>query len=569
MARPRGDRHRGPARREPRAPSGGSKALLPYYVAGAAILLAVVIFVVTRKKPELPPPPPPRNPVAEKPPDPDEPRRAEARRWLVETFLDEMRRDKKLPGGKIDKHFEEGKKLGYDKIPGFDWEGERKKIYTRLLEREPDHPEANRAHGLVPLVDYPGFFETFTKLGDAKALPPEMVKLRRDYEDRVQLTPRRTAPAVKPDEFQRVSAVLDAFKELDQRYASDPSYKAIAEALARVKIDPILGQYEFVHVEMRPFVLFYGSRELKAGKSDVAARLKTRLESFRRLIDDLLAFHRERWMGPLGLPDFQPGTVFLVWVFGDKESWEHYGRQGGELTMVPPGTKGYFSTRDHWAFVYDDPKERMGVDVAVAHELTHLLHWYYSEDAQSEFKNHFDRVGAVWFSEGWAEYVGAVAKKGDGYVFGQDSALRMEGYQLFKKLELPLYPLQEFVKRENYRDWNREVLAWLGKKIQLPEEPIRILALREAYFGMLYSQAWLFMKFLYDGEGGKYRDKTLKFTKATLGGYMGFTGERGYARAHEVFGEIFELKTKGDWTRFQAEFDRFLEEKLYSIQPIR
>jgi hypothetical protein len=144
----------------------------------------------------------------------------------------------------------------------------------------------------------------------------------------------------------------------------------------------------------------------------------------------------------------------------------------------------------------------------------------------------------------------------------------MEGYQIFKKLELPLYPLQEFVKRESYSDWLREVFnTWLAKKIRLPDKPDQLAALADAYFGMLYSQSWLFMKFLYDGEGGKYREKTLKFTKASLKGYLGHKGERGYARAHEVFGEIFELKTKGDWDRFQAEFDRFLEGKLYSVQP--
>jgi hypothetical protein len=362
--------------------------------------------------------------------------------------------------------------------------------------------------------------------------------------------------------------LLDRFKELDQRLSTDPTYKAIYEALQRVKIDPILGQYEFVHAEIKPFVLFYGSRELKAGKADVAERLQARLESFRRLIEDLLAFHRERWVQPLGLKEFAPGEVFFVWVFGDKESWEHYGRETHSVT--PAGTKGYFSHRDHWAFVYDDPKEKMGVDVAVAHELTHLLQWYWSKDPTSEFQNHFERIGAIWFVEGWAEYVGWVKREGDTYVFAQDSPLRMEAYQLFKKRELPLYPLQEFVKRESYLDWSKEVFTtWLAQKIRMPDEPDQLAALFEVYFGMLYSQSWLFMKFLYDGEGGKYRKKTLDFTKATLRGYLDYRGERGYARAHEVFGEIFELKTKADWDRFQAEFDRFLEGKLYSIQPLK
>ncbi len=564
MPRPRREVRRGPARPRHREPSSW-RASAPYVAVAAALLGIAVFFFATRGKPAPPPPaPPPPAPV--KAIDPDEARRAEAREWFLTSFLDELRRDKGLPGSRIDALFEEGRKLGYDRIRGFDWEAERKKVYLRLLDREPDHPEANRAFGLVPLADYPDFYETFRKLTDAKALPPELVKLRDSYEDKVRLAPRRSAPAVSPEEFQRVKPLLDEFKELALRYETDPTYKAIAEALARVKIDPILGQYEFVHVEMRPFVLFYGSRELRAGKTDVAAKLKARLESFRRLIDDLLAFHRERWIEPLGLPEFVEGEIFCVWVFGDRDSWEHYGRQVG--TPLPPGTKGYFSPRDHWAFVYDDPKERMGVDVAVAHELTHLLQWHYSKDPESEFRNHFDRIGAIWFSEGWAEYVGWVKREGDGYVFAQDSPLRMEAYQAFRKLELPLYPLQEFVKRESYSDWMREVFStWLAKKVRLPDKPDQLAALGDAYFAMLYSQSWLFTKFLYDGEGGKYRDKALQFTKASLKGYLGHKGERGYARAHEVFGEIFELKTKGDWDRFQAEFDRFLEKKLYEVPP--
>ena len=419
--------------------------------------------------------------------------------------------------------------------------------------------------GRTPLSDYPEFYEIFRRLTDAKSLPADLKGLREQYEDKVRFTPRPRSPAVEPEEYRRVAALLDQFKALDEKFTKDPTYKAICEALDRVRIDPILGKYETVHVEMPPFVLFYGSRELKAGQPDVARKLTARLESFRRLIEDLLVFHRERWIKPLGLREFAPGEVFFVWVFGDKESWEDYGRQ--VVTVVPRGTKGYFSNRDHWAFVYDDPKERYEVEAAVAHELTHLLHWHYSKDPASEFQNHYDHIDAVWFKEGWAEYVSWVKRDGDGYVFAQDSPLRMEAYQAFKKLGLPLYPLQEFVKRESYADWAQAVFAWLGKKIKLPEEPKKIEALWDAYFDMLYSQSWLFVKFLYEGEGGKYQKKMLEFTKASIRGYLDYHGERGYARAHEVFGQIFELKTNGDWDRFQAEFDRFLEAKLYEIPP--
>jgi len=515
---------------------------------------------------EVPAPEAPPAPAPKPPPDKNEELRGEARQWFVDTFLDDMYREKPLPGDRIDDLLEEGKKRGFDRIPGFDWEEQRKRVYERLLRREPDHPEANRAFGRVPLVDYPDFYGVFRKLTDAISLPPELKAFRTEYEDRVRFTPTRSAPAVEPEEFRRVTALLDRFKALDERFTKDPTFKAISEALDRVRIDPILGQYEAVHVEVGPFCVFYGSRELKAGKADVAARLKARIESFRQLINDLIEFHRERWIKPLGLKDFEPGEVFFVWIFGDEESWQDYGRQVG--AEMPAEVKGYFNPRDHWAFLYDDTKDPHLVEVSLAHELTHLLHWRYSKDPESEFRNHFDQIPAVWFREGWAEYVSWVKREGDHYVFAQDSPFRMEIYQTFRKRELPLYPLQDLVKRESYLDWAKEVFeTWLPKRVKLPEDPGQLKSLWDNYFAMLYSESWLFMKFLYDGEGGKYRQKTLEFTKATLKGYLAYRGERGYARAHEVFEQIFELKTKADWDRLQAEFDRFLEKKLYEVQP--
>jgi hypothetical protein len=103
--------------------------------------------------------------------------------------------------------------------------------------------------------------------------------------------------------------------------------------------------------------------------------------------------------------------------------------------------------------------------------------------------------------------------------------------------------------------------------VRLPKEEAKLDALWDLYFAMLYSESWLFMKFLYDGQGGKYEKQILEFTKASLRGYLDYRGARGYARAHEVFAQIFGLKTKADWDRLQKEFDRFLEQKLYEIPP--
>jgi len=83
---------------------------------------------------------------------------------------------------------------------------------------------------------------------------------------------------------------------------------------------------------------------------------------------------------------------------------------------------------------------------------------------------------------------------------------------------------------------------------------------------LLYSQSWLLVNFLYEFEGGKYRKQALEFTKATLSGYTGERGARGYAQAHEVFARVFGLETDADWERLQLQYERFMNEKFYAVK---
>ena len=73
-------------------------------------------------------------------------------------------------------------------------------------------------------------------------------------------------------------------------------------------------------------------------------------------------------------------------------------------------------------------------------------------------------------------------------------------------------------------------------------------------------------------------DLQVNLTKMAAGGldagfFIVFVGQtartaEGYARAPEVFREIFGLNDDAKWAAFQAEFDRFLEKKLYEIPPL-
>ena len=116
---------------------------------------------------------------------------------------------------------------------------------------------------------------------------------------------------------------------------------------------------------------------------------------------------------------------------------------------------------------------------------------------------------------------------------------------------------------------------WLAKTLSdlkdLPEELREIgkLFMVFAYFEILYAESWLFVKFLYEYEGGKYKKAILDFTKASTRGYAGYTGARGYPRAHEVLEQLLGIKTRADWEPIQKEFDEYLEATLYAHPPKR
>lgn len=525
-----------------------------------------------------PEPPPPAESVqagkkeAPKPADPHAARREDAKRWFDRSFFDERGHYRKLSGARVQALFREAEKLGYPSIPGFAWGSKQKSVYSDLLRREPDDPDANRFFGRIPLADYEGFFELFRRMVDAKAIPREFVAFRNQYEEKVRWTPHPRAPALGPMEFKKVARLLDRFRAFDDKMRSDPRYRAIFEALARIRIDPLLGQYETVHIEVPPFVLFYASRDL-VPRDDSAAeaarveteeeRLRKRLESFRGLITDYLEFFRARWMKPLGLPEFQPTELRYVWVFGDREAFDEYGKKIGQVT--PPSLLGYFNPLSHWVFVYEDTENRSVVETTLAHELTHQLHWHFSRDTKDEGTNHFVTARRAWFSEGWAEYVGWNTHKDGRYEFAQVAPGRLDVFHLCRKLKLPVYPLRKLVESHdfNYVEFLRYARTWYRdlKRELLWEQVQRI------YFAMLYSEGWLFVRFLYRYEGGKYREPMMKFTKAVLRGYKPYTVKGRRASAAQVFRHLFKLKTDADWARLQREFDGYLERMLQKYPP--
>lgn len=526
---------------------------------GAAAVLGIALVVVLSR--QAPAPPPVSTPVAA--PNPV----LLAERWYREAY------GRAVTAADFRAMLAEGRARNYDRLEGFGWESRARSLEERIRALEAPAAAGER----VAVTEYPEFWTVFRRFVQAKSVPDDVRRTRVKFEERVGLRPdaegRHATVTLTREEFEELRRALDAFVKHEEAREADPTLAAIQDALARLKRDPVLGQFETVHLHVHPFVIFYASRELSPKDDSPLERarvenrrkdLASRLASRERLVRDFLAFFDETWRKPLALPEFGPLDLLYVWIFDDRKIFEDYGRAAGQ--PIAPGIVGFFDRRVRWTFVYEDWNQPMMVVETLAHELVHHLHWHFSKDPGSVAKNHFERLDAVWFSEGWAEYAGAVATDGEGYRFGQDSRVRMDMIHACRRLQLPLPPLRFLLARTDPFDWARSVYEFLGqRRPDLPEAQRAAAVL--AYQDVLYALSWLFVKFLHEHEGGKYRDATVRFVGAALRGFEGFAGAKGYPRADEVLGQLLGLKTPADWQRFEREFDAFLESKLYEIPP--
>ena len=457
----------------------------------------------------------------------------------------------------------------YDKLAGFHWKHKQDLLFKMLLRLDPDDLEANRARGRIPLTDFPDFWDVAKRFLRAKTVPEDLEAWRNEFDGTVDLRKRRgkrRTPFVTQEEFERISVRLSRFLEYERKLSADPQLARMLAALKRIKLHPILGHYDAVHRTVHPFVIFYASRELvqrnespeEAARVEAKRRaLRERAQRFEGLVKDLLAFWRERWIDPLKLPAFKPEDLLYVWIFEDRESFEEYGAKMG--MPVPPYLLGYFSPTSHWAFVCDDQKDGERVQDTLAHELTHALHWHFSKARKKgPILNYFKYLQAVWFSEGWAEYVGWGKTRNGKREFAQISRPRLNSLHQLKQAKLPFIPIERLVQQESYHKFWKWARDWLAEETAL-ERGLEADYVAKIYLEVLYAQSWAFMMFLYEHEGGKYRDRIMKYTGASLRAFRLMEGKQGYVSAHEAFGRIFGLKHKGDWKHLDNEFGKYLD----------
>lgn len=508
--------------------------------------------------------------------------------WWAEATTNVDGSAKTLDAGVVRMILAEAKQKGYDQDPLF-WKPREKELYATLLEKAPEDSEANRYAGRKNLLDYPDFDKLWKRAQDGfTEIPSDMQGLLREFEDRVE---GRKPIWMTGEEYESVKGRFDALDATLKEMESNPYAAEIQKALARVKADPILMDYEAYPMVVHPFIVFLGSKELKhvqgydkmtpAQKKEDDDRIARKRESMKEWSRDLERMYKayvkefeEKYRKPLGLPAFQPTDILFQWVFEDRQGFDQFNqrKEGGD---VGAAVLGYFDPKTRWVYLYlRENSEDEGIsDLNVmAHETTHQVQWFFSKDPANRLVNHFDELHAVWFTEGWAEYLGGSCRVHPDTKepeFSWFAVGRVDTLRFMKKNGLPAVPLQDLVQRENYGEFMLWVNSWLGgQREAVPEESQKFLQ-PGFYLGALYAQGWLFVHYLNKYEGGKYREPFLDFVKMSLQGRIKPEKYRADAskpekwkNVRDAFCDIFNVKSQADWDRMQREYDEVMAQVI-------
>jgi len=470
---------------------------------------------------------------------------------------------------------------GYDKDPVF-WKAKEDELYAELIAKAPDDPEANRRAGRRAFPgDYPDFAKKFERIqGAFPELSPEWQTFVKDLEDSLAATKVAWFDGTAFDERK---ANLDAILAWLDAAESDPYKPAIQKGINLVRADPILKRYDAHPMVVPPFIVFvsYPKAPENATPEARAEHRKKHLGEAQERAKELEMLYRayvsefeEKYRKPLGLPEFKPTDILYQFVFHSREAFNEYNSRA-EGQDVNPNVLGYFNPKNRWVFLdMRDADEEGGISNlnTMAHETTHQMQWFFSKDPKDRMRNYFDELHAVWFTEGWAEYVGGSCrihpetKKPE---FSWYSLGRVDTLRWMKKEGIPAVPIRDLIDRENYGEFLQWVQTWLpGMRDSVPESAHKFLV-PQNYLPVLYAQGWLFVHYLNRFGNGKYREPFLDFVGMSFRGrykpakYLKDpTQPERWRDVKAAFEEIFQVKSEADWERIQKEYDQVREQVI-------
>jgi hypothetical protein len=373
-----------------------------------------------------------------------------------------------------------------------------------------------------------------------------------------------------------------------EKLKTDNTYVALETARKAIDRDEYFKGYNYDAIFASPYLICYSSEErineedfiglppaerrrkldeldkkklkyhrILAEKREIYTQLyKEFLKRYEKECDlrDLIKPYGGRPDYPITKRSFPDGCPLIVWIFSDKKAFEEY-HSKIKKDDIDPNVAGYFSPATGWVYLYDEDGSDREFEVNKnVHEGTHQLqHWFTRQ--KNEWGPAF--VPQSFFGEGFAEYTGSVTMAPDRtltFVGVNRPRLRsaMNFAALIKKDvkkdfgsgpgAIGIFPCKDFVRFEGYHT----VAAWAQERWGISQG-----------VGLFYCQAWAFVYFLNEYQGGKYRAPFLKFVNDMLNHPR--TSE-GYG--FEKFKQQFKLVNDAKWKALQDEFEPFYKELL-------
>ncbi|MCB9913896.1 MAG: hypothetical protein H6828_01960 [Planctomycetes bacterium] len=250
----------------------------------------------------------------------------------------------------------------------------------------------------------------------------------------------------------------------------------------------------------------------------------------------LLEVFREEYVEPLGLAPRDGAEVYTLAILNSEGAYLNYNKR--MLTAYSPVVRAHYDPRLRTAITYEPSsgglQARDDRQHALIHELVHELQHAFTPDPE-------DLPHQPWLNEGLAEYLssGTSSKVEELATHPLDAKAKK---QITDLLGVPgmrdayFLPVRELVRCETYRDVQLQAYK-RGRGVGFSAD----MALDH-----FYREAYLFVYFLHEGEGAKYRAPLFRYLAAY------FRGE-GTAEAFEQeFGEVeLDLLERDfvDWLR--------------------
>jgi hypothetical protein len=357
-----------------------------------------------------------------------------------------------------------------------------------------------------------------------------------------------------------------------ERIAADPLYRWTKHWIQSTRLDPAYGLYKFsVNEEFPPYLVFVQDTGKEADKKEVDRLVrrnglifqelknswKTKVEPEIRKVSGYEDFR----LPELGLSDPKDPNppVLKIWVFFNEKDFRDYqNRVIGR--PLPPGARAYYRRDNQWVTLFEGggfEKQWYGRQTfntgKTFHEGAHQIIHYYTKlikDRQlaklGKPKSGFLDMSwrSHWFTEGVPELFGAA-----------DETKPDQAWETFAPYHSRIHEYKRALtparkKRNLYWTLNELVRISNGGTLgRAASEKTTNPNFQGVLSSLFYAEAWTFCHFLWNAEGGKYRQYFVRYAIKELHGESGFN----------VFKEIFEpICPGGDCSKLEPKVIEYL-----------